>query len=145
MAGSMIFVNLAVRDLERSKEFWTKLGYSFDPTFTDENAACLVLAEGHNYAMLLTEKFFAGFLPQGKTTADASTTTETMIGLAAESRAEVDRLVDTALASGGSAASDTMDMGAMYGRSFQDPDGHHWEVMYMDMAAMEQEGQEGQA
>ncbi|MFG1997650.1 VOC family protein [Spirillospora sp. NPDC048911] len=142
MAGTMIFVNLAVRDLEQSKAFWSKLGYSFDPMFTDENAACLVLAEGHNYAMLLTAEFFAGFLVKGKAAADAATTTETMIALSADSREEVDRLVDTALASGGSAAGDTMDMGPMYGRSFQDPDGHHWEVMHMDMAAMEQAGQQ---
>ncbi|MEU5876313.1 VOC family protein [Spirillospora sp. NPDC047279] len=144
MAGSMIFVNLAVKDLDRTKDFWTGLGYSFDPIFTDENAACLVISEGHNYAMLLTEPFFNGFLSKDKTAADATATTETMIGLSADSREEVDRLVDAALASGGSAIGEPMDQGPMYGRAFQDPDGHHWEVMYMDMDAVQQQGEQAQ-
>ncbi|AYG83058.1 hypothetical protein DWB77_05250 [Streptomyces hundungensis] len=130
---TMIFVNLPVKNLDRSKDFFGKLGYSFNPQFTDENAGCLVISETI-YAMLLTEPFFKGFT--NREIADTATTVESIVCLSADSREEVDRLVDTALASGGSPAQDTMEQGPMYGRSFLDPDGHHWEVMYMDPAAV---------
>ncbi|WP_328538903.1 VOC family protein [Streptomyces sp. NBC_00344] len=130
----LIFVNLPVKDLEVSKSFFTALGYSINPQFTDENAACVVVSDTI-YAMLLTEPFFKQFTR--KSIADATTTTEVLVCLSAESREAVDRLADTALASGGTPANDTQDQGPMYGRSFQDPDGHIWEVMYMDPAAVE--------
>ncbi|RMI37711.1 VOC family protein [Streptomyces triticirhizae] len=128
----MIFVNLPVKDLERSKEFFTKLGYSFNPQFSDENAACLVISETI-YSMLLTEDFFRTFTK--KQIADTGTHQETLIGLSADSREAVDELADRALAAGGTAAGDPLDMDGMYGRSFYDLDGHHWEVMWMDPAA----------
>jgi predicted lactoylglutathione lyase len=130
----MIFVNLPVSDLQRSKDFFTALGYSFNPQFTDENAACLVIDEGHIYAMLLTPGFFTRFTK--KSIADATTTTEVILALSADSRAGVDEIVDKALANGGTPSNETDDQGFMYSRSFQDPDGHLWEVLYMNEAEM---------
>ncbi|KAB8167843.1 glyoxalase [Streptomyces sp. 3MP-14] len=132
--STMIFVNLPVKDLERSKEFFTKLGYSFNPQFSDENAACLVISETI-YSMLLTEEFFKTFTK--KQLADTGTHQEALIGLSADSREAVDELADRALAAGGTAAGDPVDMDGMYGRSFYDLDGHHWEVMWMDPAAVQ--------
>lgn len=128
----MIFVNLPVRDLETSVSFWTALGYSFNPQFTDENATCLVIDEGHIYAMLLVHDFFSTFTD--RQIADTSTTVETLIALSADTREGVDELADKALAHGGSPAGATQDYGYMYGRSFLDPDGHQWEVTWMDMS-----------
>lgn len=131
--STMIFVNLPVKDLDTSKAFFTALGYSFNPQFTDENAACLVISDTI-FAMLLVEPFFKGFTK--KAIADTATTTEAILCLSAESREAVDTLVDTALASGGSPSGETQDQGFMYGRGFQDPDGHQWEIMWMDPAAV---------
>jgi predicted lactoylglutathione lyase len=126
---SNIFVNLPVKDLERSKKFFTQLGFTFNAQFTDENAACLVL--GPNiYAMLLVEKFFITFTP--KTLTDTRSSTEVITALFVDKQDEVDRMADNALKSGGSFFRDAQDMGFMYGRSFQDPDGHLWEVGWMD-------------
>ncbi|MCX4726720.1 VOC family protein [Streptomyces sp. NPDC090052] len=130
----MIFVNLPVKDLEVSKAFFTALGYTINPQFTDENAACVVISDTI-YTMLITEPFFKQFTK--KEIADATRTTEVLVCLSAESREDVDRLVDTALASGGSPANEPQEQGPMYGRSFQDPDGHIWEVMWMDPAAVQ--------
>jgi predicted lactoylglutathione lyase len=130
----MIFVNLAVRDLERSKAFFGKLGFEFNPKFTDDKAACMVVSEQAS-VMLLTEPFFRGFTKREP--CDTSTHTEGLFALSCESRAEVDELVKTALAAGGTPAMDPMDHGFMYGWSFYDPDGHHWEVMWMDPKAMQ--------
>ncbi|GAB2586777.1 VOC family protein [Streptomyces capparidis] len=132
--STKIFVNLPVSDLERSKEFFTALGYSFDAQFSDENAACLVISE-HIHAMLLTQPFFASFT--SKEVVDATKATETIIALSADSREQVDELADKALAAGGRPSGDPMDQGPMYGRSFQDPDGHIWEIVFMDMSAMQ--------
>ncbi|MDQ1010907.1 putative lactoylglutathione lyase [Streptomyces sp. V4I23] len=128
----MIFVNLPVNDLETSKAFWSKLGYSFNPQFTDENAACLVISDTI-YAMLLTKPRFKDFTK--KEIADAAGSTEVILALSAESREKVDEFVDAALAAGGSPANDPQDYGFMYGRSFQDPDHHQWEVIWMDEEA----------
>ncbi|MEU7277347.1 VOC family protein [Streptomyces sp. NPDC045431] len=130
----MIFVNLPVKDLEVSKAFWGKLGYSFNEQFTDENAACLVFSDTI-FAMLLTEQRFKDFTK--KEIADARTSTEAIIALSADSREKVDELADAALAAGGSPANDPQDYGMMYGRSFQDPDHHLWEVMWMDPSAVQ--------
>ena len=129
-----IFVNLPVKDLRRSKEFFGKLGYSFNPQFTDETAACLVISE-HIYAMLLTHEKAREFTP--KELADPEKTTEVLVALSVESRERVDELADTALNSGGSKVREPEDYGFMYGRSFNDPDGHIWEVIWMDPAHIE--------
>ncbi|WP_262387166.1 VOC family protein [Streptomyces sp. TRM49041] len=139
MTAQMIFVNLPVKDLEAAKAFWTKLGFSFNPQFTDENAACLVFSDTI-FAMLLTEPYFKNFTK--KEIADSSATTEAIVALSAESRAKVDELADAALASGGSPANEPQEYGDfMYSRSFQDPDHHMWEVVWMDVAKMPEETQ----
>ncbi|MEU6877144.1 VOC family protein [Streptomyces sp. NPDC046712] len=132
----MIFVNLPVKNLDTSKAFWSKLGYSFNPQFSDENTGCLVISDTI-FAMLLTESKFKEFTAPGKEVSDATKSTEVLIALNAESREKVDELVEGAFAAGGSAAKDTQDLGFMYGRSFTDPDGHHWEVFWMDPAAVQ--------
>ncbi|MGI5482900.1 VOC family protein [Streptomyces lavendofoliae] len=130
----MIFVNLPVRDLDTSKTFWSKLGYSFNEQFSDDRTACLVISDTI-FVMLLTEPRFKDFTK--KEIADASRSTEAIFALSADSRERVDQLCDAALASGGSAANDPLDYGTMYGRSFQDPDHHLWEVMWMDPAVVQ--------
>jgi predicted lactoylglutathione lyase len=127
-----IFVNLPVKDLSRSIDFFTQLGFSFDSQFTDENAACLVISDGI-YVMLLVEPFFKSFTT--KDIADATRSTEAILALQVETRQRVDELADKVLAVGGQPANDPMDEGFMYGRSFQDVDGHIWEVMCTDPAA----------
>ncbi|MDT0446077.1 VOC family protein [Streptomyces johnsoniae] len=134
--STKIFINLPVRDLPRSRDFFTKLGYSFDPQFSDENAASLVISD-NIIVMLLVESFYGTFTK--KKIADAHETSEVMIALSADSREQVDELVDRALASGGQPTGETQDHGFMYGRAFEDPDGHHWEVTWMDMSAMQEQ------
>lgn len=130
--STKIFVNLPVADLTRSREFFTKLGYSFNPQFSDENAACLVISDDI-YAMLLLEPFFRSF--SHKDTADATTSSEMILALAVDSRDRVDELADRAIAAGGHISAEVMDQGGMYVRSFQDLDGHLWEVLHMDTSA----------
>src|SRR5262245_55767052 len=127
--SSKIFVNLPVKDLQRSIAFFTKLGYSFNPQFTDDKAACLVISEDI-YSMLLTEPMFKSFTP--KTVADARTSSEVLIALSFDSRAEVDRIVRTALETGGRRYAEPRDHGFMYQWGFEDPDGHIWECFWMD-------------
>ncbi|GAA3059312.1 VOC family protein [Streptomyces roseofulvus] len=134
MAPQMIFVNLPVKDLDVSKAFYEKLGYTINPQFSDETAACVVISDTI-FVMLLTEEKFGTFTAPGKTIADASATTQVLLTLSAESREKTDELADRALEVGGGPAKEPMDMGFMYGRSFADPDGHHWEVFWMDPAA----------
>ena len=131
MTNQMIFVNLPVADLERAKRFWTALGYGFNPQFTDENAACLVFSDTI-FAMLLRNEFFTTFT--GKQVADATKSTEVLLGLSADSREAVDSLVDKAVAAGARESRDAIDHGFMYQRSFEDPDGHDWEIIWMDPA-----------
>lgn len=130
----MIFVNLPVKDLETTKDFFAKLGFGFNPQFSDDSTACLVISDTI-FAMLISEPRFKDFTK--KETADASRTTEVILALSAESREKVDEMADAALAAGGSPANETQDMGFMYGRSFQDPDHHIWEVVWMDASAVE--------
>ena len=127
-----IFVNLAVNDLPKSKAFFERLGLTFNPQFTNDQGACLVLGE-NIFAMLLVKEFFKGFT--GKPIADATQTTEALICLSCASRAEVDAIVAKALAAGGTAPRAPQDHGFMYGHGFEDLDGHIWELAYMDMAA----------
>ncbi len=130
----MVFINLPVRDLERTKAFFTALGFTYNPQFTDANAACMVLSD-QGYVMLLTEPFFKGFTR--RQICDTSTHTEALIALSCTSRDEVDEMVRKAIAAGGSPAMPPVDHGFMYGSSFYDLDGHHWEVMWMDPKAVE--------
>ncbi len=134
--GRMMFVNLPVKDLARSVDFWTGLGFTFNPQFTADNASCMVVSD-HACVMLLSEGLFSTFTT--RRVADATEHTEAILALSAESREEVDRLVDAATSTGGSVANETQDEGFMYGRSFHDPDGHLWEVLAMDPAALEEE------
>ena len=129
-----IFVNLPVQDLQRSMSFFSSLGFTFNKQFTDENAACLVISD-EIYAMLLVEKFFKTFIK--KEIADSAKSTEVILALMCESRAEVDSLVAKALAAGAKEYREAEDHGWMYGRSFEDLDGHLWEVGYMDPAHVE--------
>ena len=131
-----IYVNLAVEQLDRSVEFFTTLGFEFDPRFTDETATCMIVSDDA-YVMLLVESKFKEFTK--KELVDASAQTEAILAVSAESRAAVDELGDAAIAAGGSPANDPMDYGFMYGRSFNDLDGHLWEVMWMDPSAIEQQ------
>ncbi len=130
-----IFVNLPVRDLNKSKEFFRKLGFDFDQQFTDDKAACMVVSQ-EAFVMLLTEPFFKTFTKNE--VCDTRTETEGLFALSCESRAEVDDLVKKAVAAGGAHAVDPMDHGFMYGWSFYDLDRHHWEVLWMDPAAIGQ-------
>jgi len=127
--STKIFVNLPVKDLKKSMEFFTRLGFSFNPQFTDENAACLVFSESI-YAMLLTEKFFKTFVT--KEIADTNKTTEVINALFLDSRKAVDELVDKAMQAGAKKYRDPDEMDFMYSRSFSDLDGHLWEVGYMN-------------
>ena len=127
-----IFVNLPVKDLKKSMAFFDRLGFSFNRRFTDDTAACMVVSEDI-YAMLLTHEKFRGFTP--KPICDASQSTEVLVCLSCESRAEVDDLVRRAVAAGGSTYSSAQDHGFMYAHGFQDPDGHIWELVWMDPAA----------
>ena len=129
-----IFVNLPVKDLKKSMEFFSALGFTFNPQFTDETAACMVIADDI-YAMLLTHTKFKEFTP--KQLCDATNSTEVLVCLSCENRTEVDDLVGKAVAAGGTTFRDPMDYGVMYGRSFYDLDGHIWELIWMDPSAVE--------
>jgi len=130
-----IYVNLAVNDLNKSVEFFTQLGFEFDPNFTDDNATCMIIS-AQAFVMLLAGARFADFT--SKAIVDATTHTEAILAVSADSRAQVDELADKALAAGGRPSNDPMDDEFMYGRSFQDLDGHLWEVMWMSAEAVEQ-------
>lgn len=133
---TQIFVNLPVKDLNKSKAFFEKLDFTFNPQFTDDTAACMVIAD-NIFAMLLTHAKFKEFTP--KEIADTSKTTEVLNCISMESKEKVNGMVDKALEAGGSEVRDPQDYGFMYGRSFNDLDGHIWEVMWMDMSQMPQE------
>ena len=128
----MIFVNLPVADLARATRFYEAIGLTRNPQFSDDTAACMVLSDVI-HVMLLTHEKFAQFTP--KRIADAKETSEVLICISADSREAVDEIADKALAAGGREPREKQDYGFMYGRSFEDPDGHHWEVMWMDVAA----------
>jgi predicted lactoylglutathione lyase len=129
----MIFVNLPVTDLDRSKAFYEAVGFTNNPQFTNDQAACMVWSDTI-YVMLLTHDFWRTFTP--RTIPDASRTAQVLLCLTQDSRAEVDAIVARAVAAGGTAApTPTQDHGFMYGSSFEDPDGHIWENVWMDPAA----------
>ena len=131
----MIFVNLPVTDLAKSKAFYEAVGAANNPAFTDDTAACMVVEEGSIHVMLLTHEKWATFT--SKTIPDAHSTAQVLICVSADSREAVDGQVDKAVKAGGKAdPTPTQDFGFMYGRSFEDPDGHIWEVMWMDPTAI---------
>ena len=134
----LLFVNLPVEDAAASRAFFTALGFSFDERFCDETTACLVLSDAA-HVMLLQRDRFASFA--AKPVGDPTTTTTGLLCISAADRESVDRLADAALAAGGKPAKDAMDHGVMYGRSFFDLDGHHWEVMWMSDEAIAAAGE----
>ncbi len=134
-AAKKMFVNLAVKNLDRSMQFFRNLGFEFNPQFSDDTAACMVISE-ENYTMLLTEPKFAQFNP--KELCDAKKSAEVLIALSCNSREEVEDLVRKAVAGGGKIYAEPNDHGFMYQHGFQDPDGHIWEVFYMNPEALQQ-------
>lgn len=132
-----IFVNLPVKDLKRSKAFFESLGYSFNPQFTDDKAGCLVIDKGQGiYAMLVTEPFFKTFIPNHEI-ADGFKTKEVLIALSCDSKEQVDDILGKAVSAGGREFERNMPEGTpdwMYGKAFEDLDGHVWEVLWMDPA-----------
>ena len=128
---SQIFVNLPVKDLKRSVDFFTKLGYTFNPQFTDENATCMILGD-NLFVMLLVEKYFKTFTSKAVT--DASQSTEVLTCLSCESKAQVDELVAKARAAGAKIPREAQDHGFMYGHGYEDLDGHTWELVHMSGA-----------
>ncbi|MFO1340835.1 MAG: VOC family protein [Burkholderiaceae bacterium] len=125
---TQIFVNLPVKNVERSRAFFSALGYSFNPQFSNDSALCMIVSDTI-YVMLLAEPFFQGFT--AKPIADATKSTEVLVCLSCDSRAEVDALVAKALAAGGTAPRAPQDHDFMYGHGFEDLDGHVWELVYM--------------
>jgi predicted lactoylglutathione lyase len=133
--ATKIFVNLPVKDLKKSMDFFGALGYSFNPHFTDETAACMVISD-HIYAMLLTRAKFKEFTPNE--ICDATKSTEVLMSLTCESRDEVKAQVEKALAAGARRHSEPKDYGFMLQDGFHDLDGHIWELVYMDPGAIPQ-------
>lgn len=131
--SKQIFVNLPVRDLNKSVEFFTKIGYTFNPQFTDENATCMIISDTI-YAMLLVEPFFKGFTD--KEVADTSKVNECILCLSCENREEVDATIQKAVDAGGTTTK-KQDQDFIYGHGFRDLDGHIWEYMWMDTAALQ--------
>ena len=124
-----IFVNLPVKDLNKTVEFFTKLGFTFNPQFTDENATCMIIGD-NMFVMLLVEKFFKTFTK--KKICDSTKDAEVIVALSAESREKVDQMINRVIEAGGRESREPQDHGWMYGRSFQDIDGHLWEIIHMD-------------
>ncbi len=127
--ATQIFVNLAVKDLKKSVEFFSKLDFTFDPKFTNENATCMIVAE-NIFVMLLVESFFKTFIK--KDLCDATKSTEVLVCLSVDSRQKVDDMVRKAMAAGGIPSNESKDYGFMYQHGFQDLDGHLWELVFMD-------------
>ena len=133
--ATQIYVNLPVKNLNKSIEFFTKLGFTFNPQFTDETATCMIVSEDI-FVMLLTEAKFKTFTP--KAICDATKSKEVIVALSSESREKVNEMVRTAVAAGGTTYSESQDYGFMYQHGFQDLDGHIWELLYMEPGAINQ-------
>ena len=131
--SKQIFINFAVKDLEKSRVFFEALGYSFNPNFSNQDGACLVIDDGHIYAMLLTEAHFKKFT--NKELVDGTIANEVLTALALESREEVDTIYAKAIAAGGKLHREE-DLGFMYTKAISDLDGHVWEFFFMDMSKM---------
>jgi len=134
--ATQIFVNLPVKDLNKTIQFFTKLGFTFNPQFTDENATCMIVGKDI-FVMLLVEKFFKTFTK--KEICDTAKNTEAILALTAESREKVDQMIGKVVEAGGEESREPQDHGWMYGRAFHDIDGHLWEIIYMDESAMKKE------
>ena len=132
-----LFVNIAVSDVQRSIDFFESLGFTFNPQFTDASATCMLVGEDA-YFMLLTRDRFTGF--SRRPVGDPRSETNALFALSVNSREEVDAMVNKAVAAGGSHAVEPQDHGFMYGWSFQDLDGHLWEVIWMDPSAVQEQG-----
>ncbi|MCM3625754.1 VOC family protein [Paenibacillus glycanilyticus] len=130
------YINLPVKDLNRTKNFFGSIGFEFNSQFSDENSACMVINE-NTFVQLLVESYFQTFI--NKPVADVSIAAGKIIALSADSREHVDELADKALSAGGKESKEPADHGFMYVRSFEDLDGHLWEIAYMDMSTMSQE------
>lgn len=137
---NQIFVNLPVKNLSITVEFFKKLGFSFNPQFTDENATCMIIS-GNIFVMLLVEKFFKTFT--NKEICDTTKDTEMIIALSAESRQKVDEMIRRVIEAGGKETREPQDHGWMYGRSFEDINGHLWEIIYMDEEALKKQQASG--
>jgi len=133
--STKFFVNLPVKSLNNSKEFFSKLDFKFNPQFTDENAACMIISDDIS-VMLLVEKFFKTFTK--KEISDATKSTEVIVALSVDTREKADELVNKAIEAGGTTYAEPQDHGFMYQQSFQDLDGHLWELIYMDESAVNQ-------
>lgn len=130
-ADTKVFINLVVNDLEMAKKFYEGLGFTINPQFTDETAACVVISD-IIYVMALTEDKMKQFTK--KDIVDSHSATEAIVTFSVKSRDEVDQFADNALAAGAGVAREPEDHGFMYSRSFEDPDGHIWEVFWMDVS-----------
>jgi uncharacterized protein len=133
---TQIFVNLPVKDLNETVDFFTKLGFAFNTQFTDENATCMIV-NSDIFVMLLVEKFFKTFTK--KELCDTTKDTEVIVALSTESREKVDQMINKVIEAGGKEHSKPQDHGWMYGRSFEDINGHLWEVIYMDKNALKKQ------
>lgn len=131
---TQIYVNLPVKDLDRSMHFFTRLGFSFDPNFTNDKAACMVVSEGGIYVMLLMEAFFKTFTPHP--VCDATQSTEVIVCISRDSREAVDEMVRDAVLAGAKTPRPVVDHGFMYQHGFQDLDGHLWELVFMQPAVV---------
>ena len=136
--ATRVFINLPVKDLDKSVSFFTELGYRFSPQFTDEKATCMIISD-NIFAMLLTESYFKTFTR--KQVADAKTSTEVLIALDTNSRNEVQQMVAKAKELGATIYAEPQDHGWMYQHSFADLDGHQWELVYMDATQMPTQNQ----
>lgn len=128
-----IFLNLPVKDLNKAITFFTQLGFTFNAQFTDETATCMIVSDDI-FVMLLTESKFKSFTP--KAICDATKSTEVLVCLSCESRADVNEMVRKAVAAGGMTYNNPQDHGFMYAHGFQDLDGHIWELVYMESDAV---------
>ncbi|MBB4805777.1 putative lactoylglutathione lyase [Chryseobacterium defluvii] len=131
MKVNQIYINLPVTDVQKTREFWTKLDFSINEQFSDENAICVVLKDDHIYAMFLKEEYFQTFTNRALAKGD---TTQVLLAIGVNSRDEVDTIVKTAIENGGSKYSEPQDHGWMYQSAFADLNGHQWEVAFADIS-----------
>ena len=136
MTTRQIFVNLPVEDLDSTVEFFTQLGFEFDPRFTDENATCMIIGDD-SFVMLLDQPFFEGFIPDREIAGDGQT--EVLVAISCGSRSAVDEMIEQAEAAGGHEYREAQDHGWMYARAFTDIDGHVWEAMHADESQLPEE------
>ena len=134
--SKQVFINLPVKDLNQSMDFFKKLGFAFNPQFTNEQGACMIIDENHIYAMLITHELYKTFI--SKEVADATKTSEVIVSLNCATREEVESMINSAIAAG-AVEQKSQDLGWMYQKGFLDLDGHHWEAFFMDPSAMPQQ------